>query len=409
MIFSTNKIKPVALLCIAACAILCSCNKDVQQFPDAVVTPPSGLAIGETLAATATDSLFYKIILRSGQLQVLNNKASIFTLFVPDNNAVIASFGGTLANANATIGSLPPATCAGIVLYNLLPQNFPAASIPTAFPNVQLPTSIILDPTNPLVRMTTFPSKRTAYAYVNNIPIIATDAFVANGVIHHTAAVVAPPTTVLAGLIYTDTTLSYFTAAVARGDSGQVGLNKFDSLFKYAVTNMTVLAPNNAAFRKLIYGIAFTTARKQGADSTMADAQAKGAVAAGPNIFKSPAFFGVLSAATVRGILAYHLLASANSSGVYQPNIRVFTNNFSSTPTFVPTLVNASVPITLQPGVLVQATFTGPFATNVTFRGAGTFPSGGTPYSGTPATIVKADKHAVNGVLQVTDNVLLPQ
>src|SRR6185369_15474019 len=108
------------------------------------------------------------------------------------------------------------------------------------FPNVQLPTQIILPqapPVNPLIRMTTFPSTRTTLAYVNTIPVIAVDAPASNGIIHHVYTVVAPPSTVLAGLIYTNPDLTYFTAAVARADSGQVNLNRFDSLLKYGVTN----------------------------------------------------------------------------------------------------------------------------------------------------------------------------
>lgn len=75
---------------------------------------------------------------------------------------------------------------------------------------------------------------------------------VANGVIHHTAFLVAPPSQVLAQIIYSDPNLTYFRGAIARADSGQTGLNKIDSLLKYPVVNMTVLAPNNAAFQALL-------------------------------------------------------------------------------------------------------------------------------------------------------------
>ena len=75
---------------------------------------------------------------------------------------------------------------------------------------------------------------------------------------------------------------------------------------------------------------------------------------------------------------------------------------------FYTTLVNTSVPPTMQPGVMIQATFTGPFVSTLTFKGAGTFPPGGAPYSQT-ATAVSKDKIAVNGVYHVIDKVLLPQ
>ena len=62
-----------------------------------------------------------------------------------------------------------------------------------------------------------------------------------------------------------------------------------------------------------------------------------------------------------------------------------------------------------HPGIIANATFTGPFVTNLTFTGLGTFPPGGAPFSGTPAKAISLDKHAVNGVYYVIDEVLFPQ
>ncbi len=62
-----------------------------------------------------------------------------------------------------------------------------------------------------------------------------------------------------------------------------------------------------------------------------------------------------------------------------------------------------------HPGIMVNATFTGPFVTSLKFTGLGTFPPGGAPYTGAPATAVSLDNHAVNGVYYVIDKVLLPQ
>ncbi|MEO6844705.1 MAG: hypothetical protein ABI184_06000, partial [Ginsengibacter sp.] len=110
--------------------------------------------------------------------------------------------------------------------------------------------------------------------------------------------------------------------------------------------------------------------------------------------------------ATVQGILVYHFLATNIGAG-FQPNIRVFSNNFSATPTFYTTLVNSVVAV--HPGILAQATFTGPFVTSLKFTGLGTFPPGGAPYSGTPANAISLDNNEVNGVYYVIDKVLLPQ
>jgi hypothetical protein len=85
----------------------------------------------------------------------------------------------------------------------------------------------------------------------------------------------------------------------------------------------------------------------------------------------------------------------------------VFSVNLSPGPSFVTTLVNSS--FAAHPGIMANATFTGPFVTNLTFTGLGTFPPGGAPFTGTAATAISADNHAVNGVYHVIDNVLLPQ
>jgi hypothetical protein len=175
---------------------------------------------------------------------------------------------------------------------------------------------------------------------------------------------------------------------------------------------MTVLAPNNAAFQTLIFGLAFQGYLdyvKQfhpltGADTANAVATANGAVAAGP-VFLST---NNVTSAQIQGILAYHLLATPDPvSGAFQPNIRAFSVNFSNTPSFYTTLVNAFY--AQHPGILAQATFTGPFVINLRFTGLGTFPPGGQPFSGASATATSLDNHCVNGVYYVIDKVLLPE
>lgn len=409
------KFKNQIFLLISAILFFTSCNKDVEQFTETPTVTPTGSALGETIAATPTDSLYNRLIIKSGLSASLNNKAKTFTMFVPDNDGmklfINAISGIPLTDPDVVFSgfitaNLPSATAAAIVNYNTVPQKILFGNIPTTFPDFQLPTNIILDPTNPLVRMTTFPSRRTTYSYVNNIPVTAVDAIVANGVIHHTATIVAPPSTVLAGLIYPDPNLSYFSAAVARADSAQVGLNRIDSLLKYPVLNMTVLAPNDAAFQTLIYGLVFGKVFALTGSAVIADAQATATVALGPAFFSTPAFYGDLPAASVRGILVYHILAS-QSGGAYTPNIRAFSVNFPTTPIFIPTLVNTA--FAAHPGIVAVATFSGPFVSSLRFTGLGTFPPGGTPYSGPAANAVTMDEHAVNGVVHIIDKILLPQ
>jgi uncharacterized surface protein with fasciclin (FAS1) repeats len=174
---------------------------------------------------------------------------------------------------------------------------------------------------------------------------------------------------------------------------------------------MTVLAPNDNAFRTLVFGLAFQSYLSTrptpytATDTAVATATGNGAVAAGPAFLST----NNVTTALVKGIVAYHILASLTTSTTtpYQPNIRVFSVNIPATPTFVKTLVNGSVAV--HPGISARATYTGPFATAATFTGLGTFPSGGAPYSGPAANAVAIDKHAVNGVFHIIDRVLLPQ
>lgn len=405
------------LVMLSGVFFITSCNKELEQ-PAPIAKPvyPSGNGIAATLAANPNYSFYSAMITRAGLTATLNDSTKTFTLFATDNNGmklfVNAASGGAvpLAAPDATFlgfigASLPVASAAGIVQYNTVGQKLLAASIGTAFPNFPYTSQIILDPTQPFIRMPIFPVRGTPYSYVNNLPLTATDMAANNGVIHTVYSVVAPPSATLKTVIAADANLSYFRAAIARADSGSAGLSKFDSLLNYGVTNMTVLAPNDAAFQTLVFGLVYSQVFALTGDATIATAQANGAVAAGPAFLAT----NNVTTALVKGIVAYHLLASLTTSTTtpYQPNIRVFSNNVPATPTFIKTLVNGSLAI--HPGVLAQATYTGPSVTSLKFTGYGTFPPGGAPFSGAAANAVALDKHAVNGVYHIIDKVLLPQ
>ena len=412
-------IKNAMLPLLVAGAVFSSCNKDVKQFdiPATPVYPSSANSIAKTIAANPNDSLYYRMIVRAGMVNVLNDSSRSYTVFATDNNGmkifVNAASGGAvpLAAPDAVFsafiaGTLPAASAAGIIQYNTVGQKYTFGSFPIVFPNFPLPTSIILDPTNQFVRMQIFPSRQTPTSYVNTIPVISTDQVASNGIIHHTYTVVSPASATLKTLIAAEPTLSYFRAAIARADSGSAGTNRFDSLLNYGVTNMTVLTPNDVAFQNFIYALVYGKTFAATGSATIAAATAAGAVAAGP------AFLSTNNVLTsdVRGIMAYHFLAGDQPAGstAYTPNIRVFSVNLpASAPKFIKTLVNGSFPT--HPGVMAIATFTGPTVTTLTFNGVGTIPPGGAPYSGPAATAVAKDKFAVNGVYHIIDKVLLPQ
>lgn len=423
MIKIIYKLRVSYLVILTGLFLLSSCNKDMEQLaPIATPVYPTGNGIAATIAADPNYSFYSAMITRSGLATSLNDLTKTFTLFATDNNGmkifVNAASGGAvpLAAPDAVFlgfisTTLPVGNAQAIIQYNTLGQKLSAASIGTTFPNYPYTSQIVLDPTQPFVRMPIFPVAGSPYSYVNNIPIIGVDKAAANGIIHTTYTIVAPlpaqPLTTLKTVINADANLTYFKAAIARADSGQVGISgvgpyglKFDSLMNYPVTNMTVLAPNNAACQTLVFGVVYSTLLGQGVPQPTAFAQATA-------VASSPAGFNALPVATVRGVVAYHIFAS-NNTGSYKPDIRAFSVNFSSTPgAFVPTLVNGSV--AAHPGIMAQATFTGPAVTALKFTGLGTFPPGGAPFSGTPANATAWDKMALNGVLHVIDAVLLPQ
>jgi uncharacterized surface protein with fasciclin (FAS1) repeats len=397
-----------------------SCNKDLPKAIP-IIYPPvnsSTTTIGSEIGTNPNYTFFKAAVTKIGLLAALSDSTKIFTVFLPDNNAFIASGIPSIT----VINSLPLPILVPLIQYHIIPgQQYASANVPSAFPNTQLPSYLKIGtlPGTPIaLNMSTFPSTRTNGFWDNNIPVVVPDLKFSNGVVHVVAALVAPPSQVLKDAMYSNPNLTYFKAAIARADSGQTGLSKLDSLLGYAVTNMTVLAPSDAAFQTLIFGLAF-----QGyldfvsqfhpltaTDTANAVATGNGAVAAGPAFLST----NNVSTTEVAGIMAYHFLATDQGLG-YQPNIRAFSVNFSSTPVFYPTLVNTVFPVTVQPGILAQATFTGPFVTNLQFTGAGTFPPGGAPYSGAAAKAaissngIVTDNHCVNGVYYVIDKVLLPQ
>ncbi len=396
-------------LCFLAASSLpfISCNK---TLPDAtpIIYPPvnnSTTSIGDLLNSDTSFSFYKAAATKVGMIAQFSDLTKVFTAFIPNNDAFRASGIPSINVVNA----LPPATLGGIVGYSIIPgQQYLSTSVPATFPNTQLPTSITigtLPGTTINFNLTTFPSVSTSGFYDNNIPVVKPDLKMSNGVVHVVAAIVAPPSELLKDAIYNDPNLTFFKAAIARADSGQTGLNKLDSLLGYAATNMTVLAPNNNAFGQILFKLIYSSLLQQGVPSSQAGAMAI-SLSGSPNVFSNPLLFSSLTAATVRGIVGYHFLATDQGAG-FQPNIRVFSNNFLSTPSFYTTLVNSVYPT--HPGIMAQATFTGPFVTKLQFTGLGTFPPGGTPFSGTPANAITLDNQAVNGVYYVIDQVLLPQ
>ena len=412
---------------IALIFISTSCNK---ALPDAtpILYPAennSTTTIGELINTDTTYSIFksaaakYKAAANVDLIAQLSDTDKVFTALIPNNAAFRAS---GFPNWDAVNAFLPVTTLAAILQYAIIPgKQFTTDGVPATFPNIQLPTlmniGVLPSPAPPInVQLSTFLSKTSTAFYDNNIPILQPDIKMRNGVIHLSGGIVAPPGMLLKDAIDTASNLTYFRAAIARADSGKTGTASLGYLLDYSFTNMTVLAPDDNAFKTLLFGVIYSTLLQQQVPEATAFTMATEYVALPADVFfRRPELFGALPAATVRGILAYHFLSSPNPvTGDYEPNIRVFSNNFSSTPTFYKTLVNSdtSTLARYHPGIKAEATFAGPFVTNLQFTGFGSFPpipDISHSYTGAPAIAISRDNHAVNGVYYIIDKVLLPQ
>ena len=340
----------ITIITLIVVVFASSCNKDVPEAVPKKFYLQSGNTIGDIISTDANYSILKAAVEKAGMMADLSDRNKVFTVFAPNDAAFNLS--GIPA---AAISVLPAATIASILQYHIIPgKKLVAAEIPSTFPNTQFVTSFIIPApnTNPLVRFSTFVGKNAAGAFVNNIPITATDIDAANGVMHRIFAVTAPPTRVLLDTMARDADLQYLVAAVLAADAGVPSGSKFQDYLANPLANFTIMAPTNDAFKNLF------------------------AVLGLP---QSPTSFSLLPAATVRGIVAYHVLLA-----------RAFSPNLPATPTPVPTLLSAS--LAGAPTLTVDVTQGVKGAKNPIY-----------------SKIVAKDRHAINGVYHKIDMVLMPQ
>ena len=408
MISINKKIKSGFVLLLASIIFISSCNKDPLEIPEQQPVPPTGATLGDTLKSNTDDSLYYRLVLKAGMANMLNVKSTTYTMFVPGNNAMkafINAISGGLVPLNAPdatfsgfiTANISAANAASIVGYNIIPQAVPSSNFGTAFPNLQYPT--ILNPApsiSALLRLTTFPSARNGN-WVNNVPLTSVDLKAANGYIHHTLALVAPPQRYLWNRIDSDPNLTYLKAAIQRADSGTVAPGYLQGVLLNIGANLTVFAPNDNAFKAALTGAIAQALIRMGTPPATALTQAT-SLASTPDVFQNPMLYSVLTAQTVKGIVVYHLLGS-----------RAFTNNFPTTVTNYPTLLNSAIPT--HPGVQLSVTFGVPFASAATVKGQeNTTPSNiiinTSPLLPDPSGT--SDQNYLNGSLHIIDQVLLP-
>ena len=425
MINLKNKIRIAFLPMITAAVLLASCNKDVKQFDiPAPAAALSNISIDSILKSNPNDSLFYRLILKANSSgmnfsNILKNTAvtNQYTVFAVDNNGmkafINAATGGLIPLAapdavfvnfisGSGAGTLPIASAAGIVSYNIIPQKYDTASIPNVFPNFPVGTSIFPSPTAaPFLTFRTFPSKRPGILRVNTLPMTTPlNVFALNGIIHHVASLVTPPNpTFLWDRINTDVTpvtgLSYLRAAILRADSGTGTPGTLQAALLNAAANLTVFAPTDAVFQATLTALITQALIAQGFPPATAAATAA-SLASTPAVFSNPLLFSSLSATTVKGIVVYHLFSNT-----------AFTANFPTTATKYPTLLNTAFPT--HPGIELAATFTGAFATTATVKGAGNATAANITINSAPAPNGSSDQFYINGTLHKINQVLIPQ
>jgi uncharacterized surface protein with fasciclin (FAS1) repeats len=396
-----NFLKLTTVVAIAAIGVV-GCNKEFNSVAPLPTPPAFNVvnSIDSLVKVNPNFTILKAAIQRAGFNALLADPNRQFTVFAPTDLA-FAQIGITSPAATA---ALPVATLQSILSYHVIPQVFTSAQIPTAAPNVKLPSLLQLGNISPLVKVNLYPSKRGSNVFVNDVAVATPDVAASNGVVHVIGKVLLPPSTTLKGVIAANSDLSMLQAAIIRADSGIVNSSptRLDSLANFALTNLTIMAPTNTAFAQLIYGIvypniltqvsnaiatanpSFTPAQVTAAATPIAQAQA---TAASTN----PATFNLLPVQTVRGIVAYHIFGGAP----FNPGTgaRYFGTNFTGV-TSVPTALGGS------PFPPVGVDNTG--AMGPRFLGAGNG-------AGNFSNLVTTDLQALNGVLHKIDRVLLPQ
>jgi uncharacterized surface protein with fasciclin (FAS1) repeats len=379
----------------AAVLTLGSCNKNIPDPVPNTFPTQTGTSIGEIVNTNPNFTFLRAAVVRAGLLPALSDNSRTYTVFAPDN----AAFAASGIPRITMIDSIPLTQLVPLLQYHVVPQKVMSTQIPGTFPNLQYPSLLNPAPSiSALLRLTTFPSTRNG-AWVNNIPIRAVNTEASNGVIHTMAAVVSPPSRYLWDRINTDANLTYLRAAILRADSGiaTTSTSSLVNILNNIGANLTVFAPRDAEFRATMTALITQVLVRQGVPLATAQAQAS-ALAATPAVFSNPALFGALTAQTVRGVVVYHVFTN-----------RAFTNNFPTTATNYPTVLNSVV--ATHPGLGLTATFTppNPFAATATVKGLVNATAANIFINNAPEPNGTSDQHYLNGVLHVINQVLLPQ
>lgn len=413
------KIKSLLAVLLAVFIGISGCNK---EFPEPIPLEPPVNGSSPTLANLLDDptlSVLKAAVTKAGLMSLMADNTLRFTVFAPTDSGFAAA--GISA---PIIGAMPVEQVTALVSYHVVPQTVTTASITTSFPNIEYPSLLNPAPSlSPLLRLSTFPSKRGSTVWVNNIPVVGPDITAVNGVLHKMATVIAPPSADLWSRISTDPNLTYLKATIERADSGVAAGGRLADALNITAnpsaigSNLTVFAPNDVAMKTFLTGTIYKALLAQVVpqppnpiDSATALGTAKFLVATyGTALITnpyaiSPALGAAISPALAKGLVAYHVVSS-QSSPYFLPGERVFSVNIPTTATAVKTFVNSGVPA--HPGINLQATFGPVGVTAITVKGLMNATASNVLINPLPGGT--SDQHYVNGVIHFIDQVLLPQ
>ena len=370
-----------------------SCNEEIPLPEPIPAAPIVGNSIGNIINTDPSFSILKAAATKAGLMPILSDSTLNMTLFAPDDAAFAAS---GIPNAGV-IAALRAGFLDTVLRYHMVSQKLSSTQIGNTFPNRQSPSFLNPAPTvSFLLRLTNFPTTRNG-AWINTIPMKQVDIPASNGFIHKVFAIVQPPQRFLWNRISTDPNLTYLTAAIQRADSGYAPTSPSSLVgaLNNIGANLTVFAPIDSSMRSFLTGAIYLGLVAQGVPPATAIAQAT-FLASTPAVFTNPALYASLPAIQVRGIVVYHILKQ-----------RAFTNNFPTTTTSYPTLLNDGVP--QHPGVALTAVFGVPFVTSATVKGAANATASTLYINPASDPAGTSDQHFLNGVLQKINQVLLPQ
>ena len=137
-ILQNSRIIKISLL-VAMAAFIISCNKKLPEGTGIIYhfLNNSTTTIGSEISTNPDYTFFKAAAIRVGVLAALSDSTKIFTVFLPDNNAFIASGIPSIA----VINSLPLSTLVPLIQYHIIPgQQYLSSNVPSTFPNIQLPS-----------------------------------------------------------------------------------------------------------------------------------------------------------------------------------------------------------------------------------------------------------------------------